>query len=146
MGVTVYTLASRRDESLVKDFWTHTAMLRRQLTGITWASPLYVENMVNVNALVPTEAGLYVVIGCLSPTLVSALLDEPALREIVDGAELKIPFILSACAWNEWPCPFADKVPLVRKAVAEQGRQKDSILSEAVGRLRGALRPYWQGR
>jgi hypothetical protein len=137
--ITVFILASRHDERHVRDLWMHTVMLRRQMAGVMWANPLYVEDMVNVNALVPVQQDPYIVIGGLSPVFVSSLLDEPALREMIEGAYVKIPFIISSCGWNEYPCPFADKVPLIKQAIAEQGRMKDSLLTDAVRRLRDVV-------
>lgn len=135
--LTVFILASRNDERHVKDFWTHTAMLRRQIAGVTWANSLYIEDMVNLPAVVPAQAVPYIVIGCLSKVFLSGLLDEPALREIVAGAQVQIPLIISSCEWTEYPCPFAKKTPLIREAVAEvDPRQKDRVLAEAIGRLR----------
>jgi hypothetical protein len=131
----VLLLASRSDERHVHEFWMHLASLRRQVAGVTWAT-VYVEGMQEAQALVPVQAEEYWVIGCLSHTFLSTVLDSAAVWEMIDGASRKIPFIVSPCAWNEWPSPFAGKVPFADKALCEVGRrQQDSILVECVRRL-----------
>lgn len=135
----VLLLASRTDERQVHEFWLHLAALRRQVAGVTWAT-VYVEDLQEAQALVPVQTEEYWVIGCLSNTFLSTVLDEPAVREVIDGASKKIPFVLSSCAWNEWPSPFAKMVPFTNKALSEVGsRQQDSVLVECVRRLRDVL-------
>jgi|SRR5713226_9692718 len=136
--VTVFILASRDDERHVKDLWSHLVMLRRQIAGVTWAT-IYIEDMANSHAIVLVPSEPYIVIGCLSNVFLSLLWDSPALREVIDGAYVQVPFIISSCGWDEYPSPFADKVPLVNQAIAEQGRRKDSLLTDAVRRLRDVV-------
>jgi hypothetical protein len=134
--LTVYILASSQEAKYVEQFWIHMALLRRQVKSVTWASPLYVENMAtDSNALVATIPGKYIVVGCMSNRFVSALLDEPALREMIDGAAVKIPFVISPCTWNEAPNPFADRMPFLSTAITS-AQEKDSLFAQAVSRLR----------
>lgn len=136
--LTVYILASREDVRIIEKFWKHAALMRRQVRGISWISPLYVEDMPQSNALVETLPKPYVVVGCMSNTFVSELLDQPALREIIEGAMRQIPFLISRCAWREAPCPFAEKNPLWHQEVASVVN-RDNALYEAVKRLRSSL-------
>ncbi len=112
------------------------ALLRRQVKAVTWTSPLYVENIVTAsNALVAAIPGKYIVVGCMSNNFVSALLDEPALREMIDGAAVKIPFTISPCHWDEAPNPFAGKAAFLSTAITST-QEKDSLFAQAVTRLR----------
>ena len=136
----VMLLASHSDERQVREFWKHLAALRRQVAGVTWAT-VYVEDMAQAQALVPVQNDECIVVGCLSHSFLSALFDEPAVREVIESAYKKIPFILSPCAWDEWPSPFEKKFPLVpRKVLSEVGsRQIDTVLAEGARRLREIL-------
>lgn len=102
--LTVYILASRQEARYVEELWTHTALLRRHVQNIAWASPLYVEDMATSNNVgVLAMSREYIVIGCMSNSFVSAILDQPALREMVEGALKQVPFIVSPCHWNQEP-------------------------------------------
>lgn len=136
--LTVFILASRIDERYIKEFWAHLVMCRRTMQGITWANPLYVEDLQASEALVPRLQGGYVVIGCLSPRFLAMLFEQPAIREMVEQARLKIPFIVSECEWDKRPCPFAGKVPLSRKAIASASN-RDSLFTEMIQLLRRSL-------
>ncbi len=136
--LTVYILASRREERSIEEFWTHMALMRRQIRSVTWANPLYVEDMVASNAVVPAMSERYVVIGCLSNRFVSALLDQPALRELVEGAIRSVPFIISPCQWNHPPCPFAGKMAVAPEAVTSTS-QHDRVFVEAARRIREVI-------
>lgn len=134
--VGIMLLASREDERQVNEFWKHLAALRRQFADVTWAT-VYVEDIHEAYALVPSQAEPYWVVGCCSHTFVSTVLDEPAVREVIEGASRKIPFILSPCAWNEWPSPFANTMPFTNKALSEVGRRlQDNVLVDCVRQLR----------
>jgi hypothetical protein len=139
--LTVYILASHQEERYVMEFWKHTASLRRQLMNIAWTNPLYVEDLVETNAIVPAMPESYVVIGCLSNSFVSALLDQPALRELVEGALRQIPFIISPCLWEQAPCPFAGKMPATYTAITSTSQQ-DRVLVNVVQRVRDVLLPF----
>jgi hypothetical protein len=141
--ITVYILASRQEARYADAFWTHLALMRRQLPTVTWVSPLYVEDMVASNAIVPALPKPFIVIGCLSPDVVSAILDQPALRELVEGARLRIPFIFSPCSWDQPPCPFRGLMPIVHEAITTTSR-RDSLFVQAMGRIRGVLIPLLQ--
>ncbi len=136
--LTVYILASRKEARFIEEFWKHLALLRRQVRSVIWATPLYVEDLVASNAVVPVMAEGYVVIGCLSNRFVSELLDQPALRELVEGARIMVPFIISSCQWNQSPCPFEGKMPLAREALTST-LQHDRVFVEAVRRIREVL-------
>jgi hypothetical protein len=132
--LTVYILASRKESRSVEALWKHLTLLRRQARSVTWANPLYVEDLVTANALVPAIPEPYIVIGCLSSQFISELLDQPAIREMVAGALRSVPFLISACQWNQAPCPFAGKTPAAPEILTET-RQRDRVLVEAVGRI-----------
>ncbi len=89
--VQVFILASRSDKRYITDFWTHLAMARRTLPGVQWANPLYVEDVLSTNAVVPVLPQPYVVIGCLSNRFLSEVLDQPALREMIGQAVRAMP-------------------------------------------------------
>lgn len=136
--ITVFILASRSDERHITDFWMHLAMARRSQHGVQWVNPLYVEDMLSTHAVVPALPQPYVVVGCLSKTFLSEVLDQPALREMIGQAVRAVPLLIGSCEWNRFPSPFAQKMPLVPEIVNEQ-RSSDAVFSRAVGRLREAL-------
>jgi hypothetical protein len=138
MTLTVYILASRKEQRYVKELWLHTSLMRRQLHGISWVSPLYVEDIPQSNALVEMPPKPYVALGCLSNTFVAACLDQPALREMIDGAMRKVPVLISHCIWNEPPCPFADKQAAWHQTVTSAAN-RDDVLYKIAERMRGML-------
>ncbi len=136
--VQVFILASRADERYATDFWIHLAMARRSMSGVQWVKPFYVEDMLSTNAVVPVIPQPYVVVGCLSNTFLSEVLDQPALREMIVQAVRPIPLVIGSCEWNRYPSPFAGKMPLVSQTINEQ-KSRDAVFSRAVGRLREVL-------
>lgn len=140
--LTVYILGSRKEQRHIEELWTHTALMRRQLRGISWVKPLYVEDMQQSNALVELPPKPYVVLGCLSNTFVAACLDQPALREMIEGAMRKIPVLITPCAWDAPPCPFANKQVAWHQPVASANR--DDVLYQVVVRLRASLEKMLQ--
>jgi hypothetical protein len=133
--IAVFILASRNERQYVEEFWMHLAMARRQMVGVSWIYPLYVEDILTESALVALLPSRYVVIACLSNALLSAILDAPALREMIDGAVGKFPFIISPCGWDEYPSPFAGLSPACDKAITEVVR-KDALFMQAVQRVK----------
>ena len=143
--VTVFLLASRQEAHYVDELWKHTAVLRRQFRTVTWVSPLYVEDMARSHTLVPampTEHAL--VIGCMSPSVVAALLEQPACSALVQHASRRVPVIFSPCAWDQPPCPFQGLMPATTEAISTTS-QRDRVFVEVVRRIRGVLTPVVQG-
>lgn len=137
--LTVYILGSSEDEKQVERLWSHLSLARRQMHNVIWASPLYVENVVaESHNLVAAIPGRYIVVGCISNDFVSLLLDEPVIREIVNGAIVKIPFLLSECAWDEEPFPFVGSAPISSTPLSAT-EQKDKVLAYAATRIRAKV-------
>jgi hypothetical protein len=145
-SLTIYILASTNEKPYIEAFWKHTGAIRRQMPGVQWASPLYLERQIQGGlALVPSNPHKYIVIGCLSRTFLSLVLDEPAVREMITGADRAIPFLISDCDWNEWPSPFRGKKPFAKDAVARlSSARQESLFVNAVQQLRDLLRAYFQ--
>lgn len=136
--ITLFILASRKEERYVSEFWKHLALARRQMQGVVWTNPLYVEDMISANAVVSVMPERYVVIGCMSNAFVAELLDQPAIREVIEGATRKIPFAIAPCQWDQPPCPFAGKQQVGRVPIASTSN-KDEEFVYAVRRIRDTL-------
>ncbi len=136
--ITIFILASRSDERYITDFWKHLAAARRSLPGVQWVNPLYVEDMLSTNAVVPALPQPYVVIGCLSKTFLSEVFDQPALREMILQADRAMPLLIRSCEWNTFPSPFAKKAPFINEAISE-GSSSDALFVRVVSRLRQTL-------
>lgn len=139
--ITILILASRQEEKYVKEFWKHLGHLRRQFPGVQWPEPFYIENMRSDTAL---DSKPSLIIGCMSPTFLEAIFATPILRELIEEATIKAPFIFKRCAWDEWPSPFADKTALVQgsKNIISEQSNKDAVFVVAVNRLKEVVCKY----
>ena len=124
----------------IEDYWKHLKLVRLTTQGVSWASPLYVENSTaETKAVVPATLGRYIVIGCMSSDFVVALFEEPALREMIDGAIRKIPFEIAPCTWDEAPCPFAKLASMTSPAIT-LAPNKDKVFKNAADRLKSVIK------
>lgn len=137
--LTVYILGSSEDKKQVERLWKHLSLARRQVHNVIWASPLYVENVVaDSHDLVEAIPGRYIVVSCLSSDFITLLLNEPAIREMVNGAIVKIPLLLRECTWDEAPLPFVGVVPILSTPLSAT-EQKDKVLAYAATRIRAQV-------
>jgi hypothetical protein len=136
---TIIILASKQDEAPVDQFWKHTVMLRRTTPNITWVQPLFTEDLVSSQALVPAQETPFIIIGCMSVVFLAQIFEQPAIRELIEQAQIRMPLILSPCAWNDRPSPFAGLYPLNDQAIS-QTSSKDAAFFSSAQRLGASLK------
>lgn len=123
----VVILASKNSRRNVTGFWKHLAILVAKKPNIEWKI-IYAEEEKD---LVLDDT--YIIVGCLTSTLLSEIITDQRLQSLVKNAKIIIPFVFSPCAWNQSPSPFQGKTLLVRE-ILSQG-DKDSVFYQAAEAL-----------